>query len=769
MKLQNKQFVRSIPSITFGIILVALSLRESCGAMREYETINQFHQLSSNLFSGCHFKFFFLRGELSSGFSRGILSQFDKIAVAMEYHATLSIHTDDRQLSMRISGNKLTCLIHVHAYSDAEYSSLQQFQIALRDHINNSMRNKNWPHHFILLGKLVSNKQRRGNIGPTLIHPEYLARTSLRGIVLFINYGSAEVTLMCFLCSPETTLAVNIQLQGYNLLQKLSNELNKNFQGHFIGTMSSDQILPETSCKVQTYYYTYTFPKRSHCVLHALKRKYNYTIPFKPRNLDELFYAGDFPVTSRSLESLNADFFEWSVYLAKSDPLKLYTYQERPRLSWKVLIKPYDWEVWLVLLISAFTLAMLTVLVEDIRGLGFTPPPIFMDMLATLLDQEMSRSVQRVVNKNSRNLLTIWLLIWMLMMIVITSAYTGLLYNFLAFGIPPQWPSSLRSLLEDDEYLKLTFSSIKTFHNSTTVLYHSMVYERLDASLTSGNGEIEMDLEKLQKSIHHINSRNFMAFIVNKQNDFANKKDFSIENGKIRYPKLALIDFDDIEIIDLYIKVMYTSPLVSRGPEVVPGLELVTLWTVQKNFFTTHFSRGLGQLDQSGYFIWFNRHLNNHVVCNQLVGDLQIWRRQNTGRPSIGFQEARRKCGILVRTGKNLNFLDGYPKPLSWKQMKSIMLMFLEILPVLIITYFIESIISSLASLELTWETLQRKSTWCMIGQIWHTSFIEMCKSFLVASKKSWHAISMAYRSKMGSCLSIAFKSAKGFLKVCSR
>lgn len=103
---------------------------------------------------------------------------------------------------------------------------------------------------------------------------------------------------------------------------------------------------------------------------------------------------------------------EWIPYLANFQPLTFIAYQGRPPLTAILLIKVFSWQITM----------------ESIEKLQIKLVSVFMDMAASILDPTVRRNVQKIVKDIPRHLLPTWFMLWILMLVVITNSYEGMIY-----------------------------------------------------------------------------------------------------------------------------------------------------------------------------------------------------------------------------------------------------------------------------------------------------------------------------------------------------
>lgn len=673
--------------ILFPVVLLHILLSPVLNSGVEKEIHSHFTKLT-HLFNGCHFLFRVLIGNLES-------FQFESdILTAMNTNTTLSIHTGSYVFQPKDRHNSIskdTCLIHIYLYSEIEIiQSVRLMYLDIATYFQHLFEVR--PNHAIFLGKQRPNPTQIEMNSRLKFYNYDIPTVSIRGVILFIDYVEGDVNLICVPCYIDSTPRferINLsQISDRHNFHNLSSTLNSHLRGGIgISGVLSRLVTPESSCtlrgKMQLYQAAdHVEPSYDFCVLHALKNKLNYTI----KSFGELQRRADLAVFHEKPFTTNLDIFQvkrsfiQNPFLLSFDPLVLAAYQQRPKLTAKVLIKPYDSKIWLLLIASAVALSVLTVGAETIQNVRIKLSPIGLDILSSVLDQPMSRNVQRVVANNGRSLLPVWLRLWMLMAICICNAYKGKVYSYIANGIPPEWPANLEEYAVDNKFLKLTMSMLisKDAPGKSTSMVGYHISEAINYTKDT------TILRRLQEGLRFSSIGITRPFLLRMLNEIA-------ENGRIStdqesHPKgLVMIDFGHLSLLHLKILIdsLYSESLVSTKLNIILPICLPGMWSLQRNYFHDHLSIGLGQLDQAGFSEFFWNHLNDLGICRKL----DVGLRHNVKVPPVLVLQ---KCRYMINTGMVLDTFKSHPKPLNWNQLKSIFFVFLQLVSVPSIAFLFE-------------------------------------------------------------------------------
>lgn len=670
-----------------------------------------------NLFARCHFKFIpFLDPEIST-FSRDIFDTFEKYVVAMKLKVTYSIQTISPTLFKHHRLNSISttnCLLHVYLYCEKEFPSQHYLISTLQNVIVALATDEDWPHHFILLGHLVRTTTPIEVKSQDLLHSYWLRNSFLRGVVIFFNYLDSKVSLLCFPCYFDNSAVFNhIDLTHFATLPDLrekASELSSNLRRGYAQLQDKQNHHFVTSpCTLHGLYEFFhvkiPLPTRRHCIIHALREKLNFTYTLETDQPFE-FSANEHVLISRNndhfMSTKFTTYYIMSSHLAYFEDLKLFAYQAQEPMSIKILSKPYSTSVWILLGLSITILAVVTIIVERITNTSVQFYPIIIDILSSILDQPVSRNIQKMIRNKGRNMLPVWLRLWMLTAIAITNGYKSVLYSFITKGIPSEWPATISEFALDESFLRLTTNDWSSNHYQQ----ESAVLDSLSYILKHPTTNRDADLTVLHENFKFLPPEMFGKYTTLK-NMLAQQPQETINLFGNQYSKLALLDFAErLGSTDILLKTAYPNLLVYSKQIEIENVKLWHLWVLQKNFFAEHFHAALGQLSQSGYLSEINARLFKNKVCNAMMSLLML-----SNAPLA--EHHLRRCRYISYAGHGPNEIDDGAKPLSWEQLKTIFLLLLQIAPIPVLILCSEILGYKLATnIALNWSTVREARTW---------------------------------------------------------
>lgn len=710
------------------------------------------HHLSfkhiSKLFVGCHLKFIFLTYKGKSSFVKRTWQAFDEIASALEDRVTISLfhvsshfgHPFRGTSRLNVTSHNI-CTVFTCVYSEKDFKTRNKFHDHYYYILSKLVKYKVWPSHYVFLGKLLSYSNQAASLEQRSIHPIKLSLCPIRGVVIFINHLTSITNLICFPCHNEPSLIfrqVNLAtISSLENLRTIVHHMNSRLRGGFVVASQSNRLIPEILCTMRgNLRDSYTksdvmiVPPQDHCAHHILKHKFNYTVTTKFLVHVILHVAREMSLTNHNYKVMSNDGLqEWSEFLAQFSPLTYSAYQKRPIITAAVLIRPLSWEVWLVILFVLTVLGILTFAVEKIQNFDLRLVPIPMELLASVLCQDMHRNAQIIINKKPHNLLHAWLLVWMVMMVVLSSAYLGIIFSYIANGIPPEWILSLKEALKAPTYLKITVSSYTEASDPTIPL--SQVFRVVDRSSID---DLNMGPGQLQKIIRYHDPRIFMRSMLNRSS-FLKHENFM----ETDHSRLAIVDFHDTSNkYYLFLKSMYSNEIVSFGPNVVPSVQLLDFWAQKRTFFSEMFAWGLGQLDQSGFLDFMQNRIIVGARCNYLFSWLTSLDYKLSFR-----DEVLRKCRYLANTRVDASLMNNYPMALSWRQLHAIFYIFLQAFVLPLFVFLVEII----------WFK-QLLKTWSFKSQL-------QCGACCCRKKFSWHCQPRKWKEALSAA--VKFVKAKGY------
>lgn len=636
--------------------------------------ISSYFRKFSELLDNCHFHFLKLNGDLES------YKLESSILPALQNYNPFSIQTSSNILQRHFRHNatsKNTCLIHIYLYTEIDPLIVSTYQVYSDLLVYIDSMSEFWPNHAIFIGILKSTASPEERDMRVAVFGQDLPFKPIGGAILFIDFERSSLNRICLPCFIDATSIFNpvklSLLEELQDLQSLSSPLNSNLRGGFAIQGIDTQVHPEASCTLLSQMPSYRVfkqkqPHYESCVMHALKSKFNCTIPdlVTSEHLPKMILLMTLtnPVTQNIVINKEQNYLVWNSYLTYFDHLMLSAYQQRPKMSARVITKPYSFEIWTLLIASTIMLSLLTVAVERIQHVHVKLSPIALDMLSSILDQPMSRNIQRVIGNRERSLLPVWLRIWMLMAICICSAYEAIIYSNIAHGIPPEWPANLEEYLADTGYLKLTLSAFIATMKDPHRNFSSTVHHFVSESLRTTKKEAPL----LRKVLENVKFALFSETWKRLQHLSQDVR----ENGVTSQPSfkgLVMIDFANLNGLQfkLMFDAVYSHAVVSTKIDNVLGISLPGLWWVTRNFFHDRLSKGLGELEQSGFPDYFWHRVWDFGSCDKIRDMLQ-------NHPITPSSVIFKRCRYILNMGTTMDIAERIPKPLHLKQLKSIFL-----------------------------------------------------------------------------------------------
>lgn len=307
------------------------------------------------------------------------------------------------------------------------------------------------------------------------------------------------------------------------------------------------------------------------------------------------------------------------------------------------------------------------------------------------------------------------------MMVVLGNSYKGKIYTLIAHGIPVKWPTTLEDLLGENEYMRVSTDTYYLRSGNESVRTLSVFYDILDNIQPVKEGPIlykDSVFRQLRKSLIHMDSDDIQAlqmFVSKSYISKAGNFEFLVKDKGVC--KLALIDFRWV-INDLRLMSLCGRWIVSSGPKIIEGIVRPALWSTYRNFFTDNFVAGQAQLEQMGYRKIVSENFHKMHSCRSVFSNfyLQLKKRrlskQQTEAILERLQKHYKKCDIVMKTGISFNLLEMDNRPLSWKQIKGIFLLFFGVVTVPTFTLLLEKFSLIIMPEGLVWVDLLKSLPW---------------------------------------------------------
>lgn len=673
---------------------------------RRYEFSQENHDLAVasalrsifNLFQGCHFNYIFMKGDKSTTFIQHIFNTFGMYVEAMDCKVTYSTLTKleairNYRVNRFNTTSTHTCLVQLYVYSEEEFSSQQAFQQTLYSASLYLVIFGIWPNHNLLLGNGLSHPYYDAIRNLYLGESRQLVSTNLRGIVILVDYKNTNLYLICFPCYLDGSARfydINMKsLMTLKDLEKLSFKLNSNFRQGVL-TLTPQQagrlVLNFSYCHFSKTYPQFfdekvALPNRHDCVFEALLWKLNYTLLYILGGTAGQFKAQEYPMVAHDLNVLASNNLVLNAIMILTphlhvDHLKLYMYQQCPRMTIKTVLNIGSRESWMTLSLSLVMMVLTSSLSQRVSSWNTKLYPDILNFLFCILDQPMIRNTLKALKINTRSI-PAWLGLCMLALVAWACSYKGCFYSLVSKIRSPEWPSDVNDVIHDSRFLKVTVSGILSGKLATAM--GSAVSRMLNNALAY-KLKTQVDLGTLHETLCFRESLDFI-------NEIFAASNLSPESRNIfaclqrRYSKAALIDLPThADPVDVLIKSLHPN-LVYLSPKIIRGVQAGWIWQVQKNFFAEHFITWLGRLSQSGYLEEINSRLFKIATYSYMVkhySPKNVSNLQDTMVRFLYILNARRYPQQVEYTH------------LSWNQLKVLFLLILQISPAPMIVFAFE-------------------------------------------------------------------------------
>jgi len=348
--------------------------------------------------------------------------------------------------------------------------------------------------------------------------------------------------------------------------------------------------------------YNAHFPDASHCFLRLLRPYYNLTsgdIRGFPRSVHALRY----PLTSRTVkDNLLGGMKETTEfrtleniplilpYGLKTEPFRFCTVVRPEKFGFDALTKPFDTQTWIFLIISTMLLGFYV-----FSSFKHTQnSSLVLYVFSILVEQGQDVAGERT-NFGS-NMLAV-LIIWLLITIVISNGYKGVLFTLLTMSKIPWTPTSVQELVES----KIFLTTVTGIGNPQGGAY-SLAIDEL-THIIQEEEAVGLDtnrtnmLLKLRDSVQFIDSGRTKDLFV------AIGRNYISENlTVIPIPsEFTLLDYDyRISFFSDLIGI-YTDKLVILGDH-IPMLTMWITWYVERTAFIRLIYKDLKAVHESGIF-----------------------------------------------------------------------------------------------------------------------------------------------------------------------
>lgn len=653
------------------------------------------------LFGDCHFQFLLLGGlatnlwDVYDQVENTTKSIFGSVPLST-YAITMKTFQPNNFAIRNNPASRITCLLHLYFYIEEGFI----FDLAVHNFIYSILFSirlaRVWPHHSIFLSYLKANQTNLKFMRDSFF-TYGLRKSATRGLILFVNLKTFLAQLVCIPCGNEiSSIFTPVEKPSItmNQLQWQMKIINSNMREGLVFSGSFPEAIYKSLCSkkaIPDRKAIFLFPPRLiDCAHFILRNKLNYTYDWG--NAIIVASARMAAINEYNLNSVTATrLAKWSPYLANFEHFHLIFYQPRPTISADILVIAFKWQVWLLLLVCVILLVIVTALWASVHKITLSPSGfVLMVPTSSFLEQDIP---------SEKKIPPVWRL-WILLMIVLSSAYRGRIYNLLTHGITPMWPSTLKELVLDRTYLTITISTIFFLVPETEIVRKSSALrqEFLAPSMIGTAGvDFPVEFYLLNKSLIFYEKNTSFVKDVFFQNAFRDDKSFAYTyEDKHLYKKLATINRPvDNSLIHRLVMSVYPD-VVSSSIQKFTEHQVVQLPMVTNSFFFEYFENALGLLDHSGFTVMFERHLIRMRACNSTISSVKNLT-MHYG-VEIDLEKAFRRCYVMVMFGNGNVELTSKSAPLGMDELFVIFILFLCLFGALLIIFCLEVLQSNIKS-----------------------------------------------------------------------
>lgn len=495
----------------------------------------------------------------------------------------------------------------------------------------------NWPNDFAFFTNHRNSIQAR-----IKFYKHEVPRTFARGFILDIDLSSQQVSLVCLQCPPESillSLGRSLNTSTIASYHQLTGQMHGGILKSFIREDFNDLL---ASCKFMSRSVLTSVEKNAFyaCFHLFLQEKLNYTC-ITNSYTGNIKYIPQFSVWE-SIPFIEHNYKEFQIgrlteWIPFSVLFKQFHFLPVQRSSaGDLLTKPYDWITWISIVVGAISLAIITLLFQNLNLTNADYGSIGMNILATIVDQDVARKFTKRILFSSQVLPCLWFL-WIFMMIIIANGYTGLLFSLMTNGETLAWPASLKQLILDPSYCIYSGHSGRVFNRTGHVLhtYSRVRYYLINPTIEGklGNDDFLEQLKGLNKSLKFIQKNGTSQFGVEQEiveKNANTRGDFIV--GRDRCSKFAVVEEDPRE--DAMFVIHILDDVIAGNMVAIRGHLTVMSTIVQRNFFHEPFLNAMAHLQAGGILAAAIAHVKKWYTCSRIyvyVRDSQFyskeWRR----------------------------------------------------------------------------------------------------------------------------------------------
>ncbi|OXA55026.1 hypothetical protein Fcan01_10473 [Folsomia candida] len=471
-----------------------------------------------------------------------------------------------------------------------------------------------WNHllHQVMVGMGLSNEN------PTyiFIHLDSRVAASIKlywtdvsltsRVVLFRN--DAPLQILCIPCKNKI-----VQMPRFSTLQNISStwrKYNGNLQNSVV---ASNPILLEAPFDL---YYCVRYDFRNMipfdiCADEVIARKHNFSVYLYRkdvlRNGTIIFYK--LPTSTPTFKNIaNKNFNEkhimsrsperkvWYVHAIDYLPYIFLVIVPKIEMSFETLIMPFDSAMWLLTLLSVFGVILTTVYFSRIKTTlrENTWNKTFWTISTILGQTDGDWTAAEFLNCGGKALIFIG--VWYAVIFLLGNLYQGELFSCMTAKLGPYVPPKLDQLLQDTDWDVVTMSeALLSIGGSASILTMALIPGLLEGTR---DNQTRKFLNKLRERTKLMSGNKFQL-----ASNISEKVGVTSTNGRMVGVNLPIIVLDREVETEIFVEAikLFLDPIVVRNHAMTPFNSRVP-WVGKRNFLYPLYSRGLGQLEQSGIY-----------------------------------------------------------------------------------------------------------------------------------------------------------------------
>lgn len=583
--------------------------------------------LPTSLFWGSHFEIFTMSASSQENpfikyfeaFSR---SFYDSVAFTNKIEDLSASTTKSKKSSIRkareiFSVRYSTTFVHVYmenllSKSGYNYTQLEKLMSDLQ-------KVGEWPHHCIFIGNFdkYTRKQRETQLK---FYRYRLSSTFARGLILHVDMLKLEVLLICMECTVTLQKVDIYDHASPSSLGKVLDISKSNNRGvhadireHLIDESQNGCAIASANIRPK-----YDYRWRSVCALYVIQENLNLTYldthEGRKKSTQPGFIADmespAFPST-RGKKDPSIDVVPYGM---RTYPFQFVAFQPTPHMTADDLLDPFDWIVWTLFFTGMVVIVLVAVTFEKYSITELIS--LELSLLTAFLEQPLPYKG----GKNStRKIVVICWLIWVFMMVVVSTGYKGALFSLLTKFADTDWPRDLKELVGDSQYALWTNEKHYGTVNGRFKIqpYLNFFFSRQNLSGIPGK-DFPEEYFLLNKSTVHFDKNETVdvasKFIGESRTDDVFQR---YQIGDMWTEKFAWLGRLPIEFT-APVSYFLDDDLVKSREVDIPGFERKVAWTGSRNFFYERFHLALGQLEQAGFFDAFVKHREIWFSCNSI-------------------------------------------------------------------------------------------------------------------------------------------------------